>query len=345
MRRSAPLILVVLLVLAGCSSHEERFEHNAPPPPAFTQDADLSVATGALLTSLERQLTVLPPDALAPLTSAAALSFKSSGSPLTLRLARLYGNTLIGARVGGAFFSRESGGRPDPEMTAVAGMAMLDAYSVTRDERFATAARRAAGAMTTSRLGWVQDGPSASVRERAAPRRPAVALTALAFLLLGRAANELQMPTAKEARSALLTLSDSQAAVGRWYAYTDGTHPPMRLDQWGQTLLALTALPWKTAQGIAGAGVPAMFQEAFHPSGRLREGTFTHEPGKSGGIALAVLAQAGGGPADRAFQHAPNLIDDRGTVKGVSSSDFTARAWYAVALARRQSQVTAQDHK
>lgn len=333
--------LALACALTGCSSHEPSFEKDAPPQAESGPSEQLRIVTANLIERQADRLSSLPADALAPLVSGAALSFQATGSPRMLTLARRYWEALLEARVavadGSAFFSARSSGKPDAAVSAAAGLAALDLFSATREATFAEVARAGARAVMARQLGWTESGDEAWVR-RSGSRRGDIALTAGAFALLDRTAVELDAGTSAAANRALRTIERNQAAVGRWWSQLGQPRSPMTLIEWASTLDALVGSKHATAQGIAGGGIPALFETAFQPDGSLRRSVLTQDDPTGMAVSLDAFARF----AELRYSKlvATRILEalDRG--RDVSGGDATASAYLAMALARHELTLT-----
>jgi hypothetical protein len=333
------LALVMCAALTACSTHRKNLEGEAPPEgsPALST-GELASAAISLLQSDASRANLLSSDSLAPLTEAASIVFKRTGSTRAFALTRQFANGLLAAEVtrGGVsgFFSASSGSAPQAGITALSGLALAAAYGVTRESVYKEAALAAAHDVTAPALGWVSSPAGTGVTAAAGGRAPNIAMTANAALLLRRAA-ELGSPgLLASSRAALHTIYSSQAAVGRWYANVGG-HTPMSLAEWGMTLFDLNADGSKEALGIAGGGVPALYANAFEPDGQLLQNSETD--GQPAGVAIALRALAGSPEsnlADNAFAKMAESRRPNGTISLAASDDAESQAYFALAFAQ-----------
>jgi hypothetical protein len=335
----ALLALTICAALTACSTHRKNLDSEAPPQSSAALSTDeLAGVTIPLLESEARRIDLLSSDALAPLTEAACITFKRTGSTRAFTLIRQFANGLLAAEVThdgvSGFFSASSGSAPQARITALSGLALADAYGVTRESAYREAALTAANDVTAPALDWVLSSRGTGVSEAPGDREPNVAMTANAALLLKRAGELGDAGLFAKSRDALRTIYSSQAAVGRWYANVGG-HNPMSLSEWGTTLFDLSADGSKESLGILGGGVPALYVNAFAADGQLLENSQTE--GDPSGVALALRALAAyqeSGLADNAFG---KLIDRRrrdGTISLAGSNDTVSQAYFALAFAQ-----------
>src|SRR5205807_1947144 len=133
----------------------------------------------------------------------------------------------------------------------------------------------------------------------------------------------------------LRTIYESQAAVGRWYADV-GARLPMSLDEWGTTLFDLIADGSKESLGIVGAGVPAIYRNAFGAGGEVLVNVQT--TGEPTGVAIALRALAAYEEvslADRVLASLMKAIRSDGTITLAAPDDTEAQAYFALAFAQR----------
>ena len=331
--------LISCVTLAACSTHRADLESQAPPQgsPA-PSTSQLASATVSLLRSQAAHADLLSSEALAPLTAAAAITFKRTGSAYAFALTKQFANDLLGAQVtrGGVtgFFGATNGSGLSPAATADAGLALAEAYAATQDASYRAAAFAAAFAASSPALGWVSSARGAGVREPHATG-PNIALSANAALLLERASALGAPGLRSRSVAALRTVYSSQAALGRWYA-TVGGHQPMSLAEWATTLFDLVANGSKESAGIAGGGVPAMYDGAFSSRGEVAQNELT--TGNPAGVALALrtLAAYGqGGLTEDSFASILALRRSDGTVSLAPADDAVSQADYALAFAQR----------
>jgi hypothetical protein len=335
---AALLALVMCAALTGCSTHRKELVREAPPEGLTQSTGEVASVAISLLESEASRTNVLSSEALAPLTEAASIAFKRTGSTRSFALIRQFAKSLLAARVTrdgvSGFFSASSEGAPRAQITALAGLALADAYSDTRDSEYRVAALVAASDVTSPALGWVSSHVGVGVSAAPGEHRPNVALTANAALLLKRA-GELGAPGAlAKYRAALHTVYSSQAAVGRWYA-TVGGHTPMSLGEWAMTLFDLSADGSKESLDILGGGMPALYVNAFEADGQLLQNSETD--GQPTGVALALRALAGyqdGSLADAAFDKLTERRRPNGTIDLAATDDAESQAYFAVAYAQ-----------
>lgn len=331
----AALLLVV--TVAGCRTHEERFEKGTVP-----RDPDVSALTSAanpLIVGPQQQLASLSPEALVALTEAAAAQFGATGAPGMRDLTRRYARYLLRAQLpsgdGIGFYSAASPTEVDPELSLRAGLALLDAHRATQDPALRGIIDRLIVTVTSAPFGWLPYRGGMAVRATRVDGRPVnVAWTALAAALLSRAAAELGVPRQRDADAALRTVEGAQAAVGRWYALVP-SRSAMSLWQWAQTLSGLQHLGGPTADGILGAGVPALHAAAFAGGGRPATNELTADRPRALAQSYVVLGRY----PDRslgssAFVRLLGRLREDGTVRNAPAGDVETQAVYATALAR-----------
>lgn len=341
MRRAAAHVLVTaaLAALAGCSSHEERFESQVPPPPSRAVTSErLGEAAAELALARRDDLERLPADAIAPLAQAAAISFRATGAPGMRNLARSYAEVLLDARVpvgdGIAFFGSERPGVADPAVTALAADALVDVYVATREQRFRGALLAAVDALRTRRLGWRARGEVAGVT---LPGEEGIdiAATAAAARVLQRASDPIVgAPSRADARRALSLVKAEQVALGRWYARA-GSETPMSLQEWATTLFVLAEAGDEEAVGAVGGGFPAMFDLAFTAEGSPEPDGLSDPDG--GGAAWAISAAAAFADTGYLERLAGSALEKRrpdGSVGWAPAEAHTAQARFALGFAR-----------
>jgi hypothetical protein len=336
---AALLALAICVALMGCSTHRKELDREAPPESSPAQSTgEVASAAISLLESEASRMNVLSSEALAPLTEAASIAFKRTGSIRDFALIRKFTKGLLAARVTrdgvSGFFSASSGAAPRAQITALSGLALADAYGDTRESEYRVAALAAASDVTSPALGWISSSVGVGVAAKPGGRRPNVAMTATAALLLKRA-GELGAPGAfAKYRAALRTVYSSQAAVGRWYGNVGG-HTPMSLGEWGTTLFALSADGSKESLGVAGGGVPALYANTFEADGQLRKNSATDS--QPTGVALALRALAAypdSSLADAAFDKLAERRRPDGTIGLAAADDTVSQAYFALAFAQ-----------
>jgi hypothetical protein len=325
--------------LTGCSTHRKELEREAAPEGSPTRSTgEVANMTISLLESEASRMDVLSSEALAPLTEAASIAFKRTGSTRAFALTRQFANGLLAATVtrGGVsgFFGPSGCSAPQAGITALSGLALADAYNVTRESSYREAALAAAQDVIAPALGWVSSPAGVGVASSPGAHRPNVAMTANAALLLKRA-GELGAPGGfAKYHAALHTVYASQAAVGRWYVNVGG-HLPMSLGEWGTTLFDLSADGSKESLGILGGGVPALYDNTFEADGQLLENSETE--GQPTDVALALRALAGYGETGLADNAFGALVERRrrdGTISLAASDDTVSQAYFALAFAQ-----------
>ena len=207
MKARVALVAVVAVAMTSCSSHEPAFERDATPPPNTRAEAERNANAAARL--IERQaatLSVQSPESLANLARASALVFTVTSAPRMQSIARRAATRMLEARVpvggGLALVDFDEKPRPDSWATSTGGLALLDVFRATRDEAFRQAARSAATAVGSKRLGWRRTSKGPGVVDRRAPGDLDVARTAQAALLMARATDEAGLPLGTEERAA-----------------------------------------------------------------------------------------------------------------------------------------------
>jgi hypothetical protein len=343
MRQSVTLVcLTAAVILCGCSTHRADLAASSGLQTSTgSGDSALNLAAQALVEHEAGQADGLSAVSLAPLTSAAALLAQSTPSPQLLSLTRRLAGLLMEAPIGpNGSFGVSAGGQPPQasvDLTATAGLALLDAYRATGDTGDASAAISAATALRQPGLGWHDNSSAAGVRVGRGATSFDIGKTALAGLLLLRVSQLPQAGFAHSATDAFRTIFESQAAVGRWYAVR-GTHQPTTARQWGETLYALERSRLPEALGVTGAGIPAFRLIEFDRSGRPHSPTGNDPVG----IALACAAIASY-PAlnvgDPVFGALLRSLRPDGTVRLAGDNDHAAQAAFAQAMAQRVATV------
>jgi len=340
--RALPAALVALSVCAvmtACSTHRTDLEREAPAQslPALSRD-ELATLAIPLLEREASRANLLSSDALAPLTEAASIAFARTGSTRAFALIRQFANGLLAAEVVrngvSGFFNGSSEAVPRAGITALSGLALENAYGVTRESAYRAAALAAANDVTAPALGWLSTSRGDGVRAAPSDRGPNIAMTANAALLLKRAGELGAQGLFAKYRAAMRTIYSSQAAVGRWYANVGG-RSPMSLGEWGTTLFALSADGSKESLGIVGAGVPALFANAFGADGQLLKNGMTN--GQPTGVALALRALTAyedSTLAEKAFGKLITLRRPDGTISLAGSQDSVSQADFALAFAQ-----------
>jgi hypothetical protein len=334
--------LSVCTVLGACSTHRRDLESQAPPRGAPSQsEPDAARIAMTLLRNQAARSDLASSEAVAPLTEAACILFRKTGSARAYNLVELLASTLIASQVsrGGVsgFFGKSTHSLPSAAATAAAGLALAEAYAVTRQPTYREAVLAAAADITNPALGWISSASGVGVRLPHRTAGPNIALTANAAILLKRAAALGDAEAAVKSEAALRTIYSSQAAVGRWYADVGG-HLPMSLDEWGATLFDLIADGSRESLGILGGGVSAIYANAFGAEGEILNNIQT--AGKPRGVAIALRALAAyevPSLADRVFANVGKLVRRDGTVSLASSDDAESQADFALAFAQRLS--------
>lgn len=333
--------LTLLLLAAGCSSHEAKFEDRVPP--RAVPAPELVEAAARISQRYRSHADYLAADALAPLTQATAVAFQASGAPRLRTLTRRYADILLEAQLqrqrGSPFFGSERPGRADAAITAEAVDALTDAYIATRDVRYRDAAVAGARALESASLGVERVRGGLMLRESA--RRGSglsVALTAKVAHALRRAADPfIGAPTAETANEMLDAVARAQESRGRWFAFV-GREVPMTMESWSTTLLALASVEGQSpVDGIADAGIPALFEAGFTTIGEPDLRALPDPDGYGPGLAISAFDAFEEDPtyARLATRRALERRRDDGTVVGADRDDARAQAIYALGFARR----------
>jgi hypothetical protein len=331
--------LVVCVALSACSTHRADLESQVPPQglPARSTGEITDMAM-SLLESERGHLDVLSAEALAPLTSAAAIVYRRTGSSRAFSLDRQFANGLLESRVKrsgvSGFLSTSTGSAAEAQITAISGLALVDAYRATGENRYKNAALGAANDVTNPALGWISSSGDVGIRNGGANSGLSVAMTANAALLLERAGQLGNPGMLAKSRAAFHTVYASQAAVGRWYANVGG-RSPMNLSEWASTLYDLLADGSKESLGIAGGGVPALDDAAFGRNGQLLRNDLTN--GEPVGVAMSLRMLAASPEVSQTDEALGRLADLRrhdGTVSLARADDVTTQAYFALAFAQ-----------
>lgn len=344
MRALAAMIGIVgLLVLAGCSSHEPRYEDRVPPSPKPASTRDLVDAAGRIAERYRRDAGRLPADALAPLTQASAIGFRVSGAPGLRMLTSHYADMLLASQLerrgGSPFFGAASPNRADAAITADSVDALVDAYVATRDPRYRQAAIEGATALKQPSLGLTpaRGGLMMRVSSRGT-QHLSVALTAQVARVLDRVGDPFIGGAATDTRNQLLrAVARAQQGLGRWYAFV-GSEVPMNMEQWAMTLLSVASVDGRSpVAGIAASGITALFDAGFTPTGEPDLGAVHDRDGYGSGLAISTFDAYADAPryALLVTQRALERRREDGTVMTVSRDDARVQGVYAVGFARR----------
>lgn len=341
MRLRAILTVVgSVLLLGGCATHEPKFRDAGEP--RLSPLDEVRDTSDRLITAPSRAIASVPTDALTALTRAAAIQYQGTGGAGMRRLTERYADALLDARtvVDGqqVFPSGPGAPKTSPSTTLRAGLALAEAYRATRAPRYVAAVRSIARRASDEAFGLEKFQGGYVMRTAGSPRRRSVALTALAAAFMNEAAQLDGGRWRRFADGALRTVMESQAAVGRWWAFVDTT-VPMTLEQWGTTLNALSKFPAGEPQAVQVTGVSAIYQVAFTPDGAVRSTALTK--GQRKGIAVALRALASGPPqpfAADAFDVAGERLANDAVGQG---SDASFHAEVALAFATRYRQLKA----
>lgn len=344
-----PVLLAVLvcLVLAGCSSHERRYEGDVPAGPQREDPigADrYAAAAGTIVLHYRDSAEVLSTTDLAYLTEAAAVTYRATSAPGVRLAATRYADLLVSARrktKAGIAFGSGTGDGVDPATTALAVNGLVQAYKVTGSQRYRTVAAKAAKTLASPSLGT---RPGAGGLVVGAAGRPAVvALTALVSRALRQAGGEgIDAGTTPAANRMEAAISKAEIAGGHWYADFSGK-VPMDMEQWAMTLLSEVTSRNPRATQVAFSGVPAFGRAAFDRDGDPRLKTLPDDSGRGTALALSVFigldpTHLGPVVAERAF--ASRRQD--GTVDRAPATAADVQALYAIGFAGRSLTLTAQ---
>jgi len=342
------------LLLAGCSSHERRFESLVPPRTKSPPGAEEEDAVALQLIRRYRPVARrLPAETLASLTQASAILYYATPTTELHDSVGRFADALLGSRLRPGYEWREDAGPPrsDPGVTALAGTALIDAYLATRRQRYRSGVLSFVKAVRSRRLGWTRTRQGFAVRTPGTPRTLNIALTGQVIQFLdhfGRALDRPRSghPTAGSqpgqdrlppgrlaARRGIDWIRSAQPAVGRWYAAVL-TRRPRIGREWATTLLALAVIGGGRASGILGPGVPAIWRAMFRANGHPRRGTTSSREGLA--LALSVFEEwSDRRYARRAFASALRTRRRDGSTSFAPARDSVTQAYFALSLARR----------
>jgi hypothetical protein len=344
MRYKLPILICLLALLGGCSSHEKKFSDPDDPEKASARAIEeagsaASAAAGGLIVRYENRVNLLPVEVLAPLAQASALEYEATNAPGVRQLAIKYANALLLER---PLFSDASKQRLDPYAAAAATEALLDVYRATESSRYRAAAADAATIMTTPRAGWTIDGKDEGVAAPGNTPGLDIPATAVVSSALGRAAREANAPVARQSVAGFKTVVRNQAALGRWWVYTGGRKIATNLEQWATILKALAAAPDGKLQGIAGGGVPALKKAVFDEDGGVRDEPDVDVTPLGLAFSLQLLETFSKGKyasdpqaANAAFAGLVSTLRPDGTSAVSGAADEAVQAQVALALAQR----------
>lgn len=341
MRARLAATVLFCLLLAGCSSHETKFEERVPAAPmTAASTAELVQAAARVVLLYRDEAEGLPAAALASLTQASAIAFRASGVPGLRKQSVRYADLLLESRPQGARDGGFSGfGTPDladAATTAMAVDALIDASTVTGRAQYRAAAVAGAKALTRPSLGLTRSPAGVLIRDpKRRGGRANVALTAQVAGALHRAAS-VGAPTATVSRQLFGSVAKAQEGLGRWYAYV-GTRQPMDLRSWTTTLLAIAKYQQSPVEGIADAGVPALFGTGFTGNGVPKSESLPDPTGRGAASAISLFDAFPQNPfyARLTTQRALGQRRADGTMARASRDDVQVQALYALGFARR----------
>jgi hypothetical protein len=334
-------VLLAALIVAGCSTHEVRFEGAVPPEPLTTTQR-IDTAHEIVATLLERFAAPgkrLLPSAAAPLGEAALLDAQATRSTKSFQTFRRLASSLLRGRIAvgiGLAYPGADGRTPDSLVTAEVARTLLYFDHVTPTPPWRQAAARAVQAMVTPRLGWTRLRDGYAVREPDAKRRFSIARTADAGLVLAKIADVGGGPLAERyARSAMNVVRRAQTSPAEWHKAL-GTNAPMPVAERALTLFSLYSRPSKADQDLVLAAIPSVFEQAFHSWGEPRSGPLMGRRGIGAALALRALhLQPGTYPAEHVTRWFVTHRRADGTFEAAASTDATAQAYFALAFAMR----------
>jgi hypothetical protein len=332
------LILIAVSLLTSCSTHEERFETS--PPPDRGDFAATANGMWQIRSYVRPRFETMSTTALATLVAAAAVASQATGDLEHRALGEFFASHLLERQRNGAF-PLASKGAAHSETTAIAGNAFVDAFLAWKRPRYAEAARNAAAAVTSPRLGWLAGRRKSGVVAPARREGIGIAPTASAFGLLWRGGIHLGRRFQRQSDAALTTIVRSQAAVGRWYGGTR-TKRPMSLLEWAVTLDACARARGTDGERLAGGGVRGLWSAAFHPSGVPRHNSLT--AGAAPGLAASLALFAGYADARYANAAFARGLDRIKAILRRTRGEERARAeaYLALAFARRLAELKKQ---
>jgi hypothetical protein len=341
MRHARLGALVLAFVLAGCSTHEFRYEGGVPPEP-LTSKQRVDTAH-EIVTTLLRRLAPpgrrLAPAAAAPLAEAALLDAQATRSPSSRRAYERLASSLLRNRIPvgiGLAYPGPDGRTPDPLVTIEVTRSLLYFDKVDPGPRWRPAAARAIQAIVTPRMGWTRRRDGYAIRQPGARRRYDIALTADAGLVLSQIATVGGGPLAKHySDSALGVVRQAQVSPGRWHKSLGG-NGPMPVAERALTLFALHALPSKPDQDVTLRALPDLFTEAFESWGQPRTSPLVGKRGIGGVLALRTLyLDPGRSPSEHVTRWYVEHRRADGTFEDAAADDATTQAYFALAFAMR----------
>jgi hypothetical protein len=364
-----PCLLATLIALAGCSTHERRFEADVPPQDTGPVAQDLTaheinvdhVMTRSLLRRFAPQRPQLPTVALATFARAAALGYigqrdlpKRDVDGLRDQ-ARAFADALIRRAVpmkSGKGYPSAAGAPPNPRATALAANALVDVFLATGTPRYAREVGLACGALVALDDNWPPDGGHPVSGTTLGSPRYAIAAgggfdlaaTAAAAQALQRASSvdissgstgiDPERPRHKEL-AVEHGLGGSAARLVAAAMSGDPTFPVVApaAPGPGQTTFILSDAyysPDPAMKAVAAAQGAGLVRSVFRRNGSPRPGT---RPLIAALALSAIDPQAKGPvrPLEWVVRH--NRPDQ--TVARASSGDAVSQAWVALALARR----------
>lgn len=355
------LISIATLCLAGCSTHDAKFDSVLAPvsPSPVAGVSFLQNAAGGLLLRYANHESALSTESLALLAQASADgyiairdSWKARAAYL-VQTARGFASVLERRRVpldGGRAFTvgtrRRTG---DPMVSAIAGDAFVDVFLATGGHSYAAAASAIVRALMGSTKLWL--------RSRAAGGG-AAAVSATVALFLERAADidisasstglPPSAPDHKEIRAERADARQADAEVAGTLAVralaggaVAGASSDARsgLARLAMTLIALTAPATAVDNpNVASVATPdlAIINTVFSAAGRPAAGPATNASRASGCIVLAALAP-GSALLRQAMEWALNHRRTDGTLPLAADSDPVGQAFCLVAIEREVS--------
>jgi hypothetical protein len=334
------VLMILVLGMSGCSTHERHFESEAPPRPFDAERGrEAAEAARGIYRHYEAHLPSLPTDALPPLASAAAIVSRLNGDPESRLTAQIYGEALLRRLRPGPGVSGSSPGTSvasESRLLSATGEAMIDLYDLTKREAYRESALQMARRVTGGDLGWARFHGRYGVRSQRDAREFDVAATADAAHLLWRVHSTFGVGKDTRARSAATAVIRAQAAPGRWFA-DSGKQTPMNLGEWASTLKDLEVPVARDDEELArNNGIAGMWSSFFQPDGEPTQEAASDMPGVARALeAFQVASKDLPEYPDRALAPLTDSLRGDGTVSLAASDDALAQALFALALARR----------